>query len=120
MYAKIETGLKAAGTIRKVTTVANQNMPAIAVQNDAPQWYDVKFLAERMVDMRAVVRESIRNRRRAEQLRKRYAHHSARQIVTAEIHGHNMDIALAWHDYRDATAAYQNAWTTYQQNLRRY
>ncbi|MCB9986419.1 MAG: hypothetical protein H6865_02160 [Rhodospirillales bacterium] len=114
--------MKAAGTIRSIA-VANQNAPlsavAIVANADTPQWYDVKFLAERMFDLRGMVRDAIRSRRGAEQLRQRYAALPARQIVTAEIHGHSMDIALAWHDYRIATAAYHSAWEAYQHNLRR-
>ncbi len=119
MYVKIETGPQAATAIRQVF-VANQNVALVVPATEAPQWYDVKFLAERMVDLRGMVRNAIANRRRAEQLKQRYAGHSARHIVTAEIHGHSMDIALAWHDYRQATAAYHASWAVYQNNLRRY
>jgi hypothetical protein len=118
MYAHIQTGEKGAIIARKIAA-ANQNVPQ-KFNTHAPQWYDVKFLVERMFDLRGMVRDGVARRREAETMRRRFVGHPSSQIMIAEIHGHNMDIALAWHDYRNAVAAYHMAWGTYRKNLRRF
>lgn len=118
MFGIIKTGETAAVTLRKVT-VANQNKPLAVVKGlQEPQWYDVKYMVERMFDLRGRVRDAIEMRRHAEQLKIRI-NHPSRLIVTAEIHGHNMQIAMIWHQYREAVATYHEAWAVYQKNLRR-
>jgi len=119
MYGMIKTGENAAVTVRKVT-VANQNRPLAVLKSlETPQWYDVKHMVERMFDLRTDVRNAIEMRRHAEQQKIRCGSHPSRQIFTAEIHGHNMQIAMCWHEYREATALYHHAWNTYRKNLRR-
>lgn len=118
MYAKVQTGEKVVFLTRKVAA-ANQNA-LTAYDMPSPQWYDVKFLVERMFDLRGVVRDAIGKRKAAERMRLRVAGMSVRQIVIAEIHGHNMDIALAWHDYREAVTAYHHMWDVYQKNLKKF
>lgn len=118
MKASVQTGEKVVFLARKVAA-ANQNAPS-AYDQPQPQWYDVKFLIERMFDLRCVVRDAIVKRKAAETMRQRVGAHPARQIVTAEIHGHNMDIALAWHDYREAVATYHRMWGVYRKNLKKF
>lgn len=118
MKASVQTGDKVVFLTRKVAA-ANQNTPS-AYDLLQPQWYDVKFLIERMFDLRGVVRDAIHKRKAAETMRLRVGAHPVRQIVTAEIHGHNMDIALAWHDYREVVRSYHRMWAVYQANLKKF
>jgi len=117
-YAQIETGIRASETMRRIS-FANQNTPQALQLVQEPQWYDVKQLIEAMFDARTQVRDTIAERREAETRRLRFGGHPGRQLITAEIHSINMQLALDWHEYRNICAAYHAAWSTYQRNLRR-
>ncbi|HEY8963307.1 MAG TPA: hypothetical protein VIN59_02465 [Alphaproteobacteria bacterium] len=104
--------------LRKLVAV-NQNNPMPMAKGAEPQWYDIKQLVEIMFDARSRVRDALALRRDAQSVHVRYNGHPGRPLITAEIHGINMQIALNWHAYRQASAAYHTAWSTYQENLKR-
>jgi len=117
-YAKLKN-VMVTDMQRQTLTAANQNVPILFPLDDQPQWFDVKHLVECMFDARAKVRDAIAERKNAEMVRVHYAGHSSRQLITAEIHGLNMQIALMWHEYRQASEAYHATWATYRKNLNR-
>jgi len=105
--------------VRQTLKAANQNVPLPYQLQAEPQWYDIKQMVEIMFDARARVRDAIAEHRDAQVLQQTYNGHPGRPLITAEIHGINMQIALHWHAYRTASAAYHTSWARYQANLRR-
>lgn len=126
MYATIQTTTGAASAnVQKLA--ANQNSlqatPLAFVgpgASPAPQWYDVKLLVERMFDMRTKVRDAIESRKFSEQVTYKNGTSNVRAIRTDGLYGHDMEIAIAWHSYRRATAEYHRAWNAYQDNLKKF
>ena len=119
MYAELKNMVVSGQPTRQTKQAANQNAPLPYQTEAEPQWYDIKQMVEIMFDTRARVRDAITERRDAQVLQQTYNGHPGRPLITAEIHGINMQISLHWHAYRVASAAYHTAWKRYQANLRR-
>jgi len=116
--AIVDMGKGVQAPLMRKLVAANQNAPMPKRAIDDPQWYDIKQMVEIMFDARARVRDAIAERRNAETVHIRYNGHPSRQLITAEIHGINMQIALHWHTYRQSASAYHTAWAVYQENLK--
>ena len=119
MYAELKNMVMSGQPVRQTKQAANQNMPQGYPDQAEPQWYDIKQMVEIMFDARARVRDAVAERRDAQVLQQTYNGHPGRPLITAEIHGINMQISLHWHAYRMASAAYHKSWSRYQANLRR-
>lgn len=119
MYAKIETN-SAAANVQKLAANQNSQLAFGPGASPAPQWYDVKLLVERMFDLRTKVRDAIEMRKFSEQVKYQSAGTNVRAIRTDGLYGHDMEIAIAWHSYRRATAEYHRAWNAYKNNLKKY